>query len=97
MGAMTTSLETKVSIPETVLFRELGGEAVLLVLDKRRYYGLDEMGTQMWHLLREHENLQQVYKALLGAYDVSEQRLREDLFEFVHNLVSRNIVELHES
>lgn len=93
---MTTSLETRVSIPETVLFRELAGEAVLLVLDKRRYHGLDEMGTHMWNLLCEHDNLHEVYEALLEAYDVSEQRLREDLFAFVHDLASRNIVELHE-
>ena len=52
------SLESRVRIPESVLFQELDGEAVLLHLESGVYFGLDPIGTRMWHLLEESESLQ---------------------------------------
>ena len=42
---------SRVVVPETVLFRELDGESVLLNLDTESYLGLDDVGTRMWMLL----------------------------------------------
>ncbi len=72
-------LATRVTVPESVLFRDLDGEAVLLETGSGRYYGLDEVGTRMWSLLQLHGEIEAVCRALLAEYDVPEDRLREDL------------------
>ncbi len=89
-------LSTRVSIPEQVFFRDLGGEAVLLELATGRYYGFDEVGTRMWLLLREHGEVKVALDALTREYQVPEGELRQDLLEFVDSLASRRLLDLHE-
>ena len=84
---------TRVAIPETVLFRELEGEAVILATDSGKYFGLNEVGTRMWMLLRQHGEVEAACRILLEEYDVSEAHLREDLVRFVDTLAIRGLVE----
>ena len=83
---------TRVAISETVLFRDLDGEAVLLATESGLYFGLNEIGTRMWTLLHLHGETETVCHALLSEYDVPEERLREDLSSFVDALVIRGLV-----
>ena len=83
---------TRVAVPETVLFRNLDGEAILLATDSGKYFGLNEVGTRMWSLLRQHGETEAVCRALLAEYDVAEDQLREDLARFVEMLAARGLV-----
>ena len=65
------ALESRISVHQDVLFRDLGGEAVLLNLKTGRYYGLDEVGTRMWLLLTQHGRVEAAYRVLLDEYDVT--------------------------
>jgi hypothetical protein len=85
-------LTTRITVPESVLFRDLDGEAVLLETGSGRYYGLDEVGTRMWNLLQLHGETEAVCRALLAEYDVSEDRLCEDLRRFVETLAARGLL-----
>jgi Coenzyme PQQ synthesis protein D (PqqD) len=89
-----TDLTTRVTVLESVLFRDLDGEAVLLETGSGRYYGLDEVGTRMWSLLQIHGETGAVCRALLAEYDVPEERLREDLGTFVEILAARGLLEV---
>ncbi len=80
------------TVPSSVLFHDLGGEAVLLELEGGQYYGLDEVGTRIWLLLVEHGDVQQVLELLLGEYDVDQERLREDLSVFLATLASKRLI-----
>ncbi len=82
----------RVAIPETVLFRDLDGEAVLLATESGKYFGLNEVGTRMWSLLRLHGNVEAVCDSLLAEYDVSEEHLREDIARFVDTLADRGLI-----
>ncbi len=92
-----STLATRVSIPEKVLCRDLGAEAVVLDLESGTYYGLDEMGLRMWTLLQSHGDVRSVHKALLEEYEVSCERLRQDLLDFVDLLASRKLVEIQDA
>ncbi len=95
--APSTSLDTDVRIPPEVLFRDLGGEGVLLHLATGRYYGLDEVGTRTWDLLMATGRLAEVFRTLAAEYDVSADRLRQDLLAFVDQLCDRGLVEFRET
>jgi Coenzyme PQQ synthesis protein D (PqqD) len=83
----------RVAIPEAVLFRELDGEAVILATDSGKYFGLNDVGTRMWTLLRQHGEVEAACRALLEEYDVSEEFLREDFGRFIDLLAARGLVE----
>ena len=89
-----TDLTTRITVPESVLFRDLDGEAVLLETGTGRYYGLNEVGTRMWSLLHLHREIGAVCRALLAEYEVPEDRLREDLERFVETLAARGLVRM---
>ena len=90
-----TTLDARITVPPGVLFRDLDGEAVLLELDSGRYFGLNETGTRIWHLLQEHGSLEPTLRAMLDEYDVAEDCLRRELLSFVETLSSRRLLEVH--
>jgi len=87
-------LATRVTVPESVLFRDLDGEAVLLEIATGRYYGLNEVGTRIWSLLQLHGEIEAVHRDLLAEYHVPAHELRQDLLDFVGLLISRRLIEL---
>ena len=87
---------TRVAIPETVLFRDLDGEAVILETGTGRYYGLNEVGTRMWTLLQRHGGIESAYRDLLGEYQIPKDQLRRDFLEFVELLASRRLLRIEE-
>jgi hypothetical protein len=84
----------RIRVSEDVVSRDLAGEAVLLDLATGTYFGLDEVGTRVWHLLREHGAVDGVVRALLREYDVEESRLRTDLDVLVADLQARGLVKI---
>jgi hypothetical protein len=89
-----TEHDSQVRIAENVIWREIEGEAVLLDLDKGRYYGLDEMGLQMWSLLEEYGDRQKVVSRLVDEFEVSKDRCNEDLDHFLETLAEHGLVVL---
>ncbi len=91
------TLQSRIIVPARVLFRDLGGEAVLLAMDAGLYYGLNESGTRMWHLLTEHGRADAAYQSLLAEYDAPAERIQADLLEFLEALSSRGLLQLDET
>ena len=85
-------MQTRVAPAESVLFRDLDGEAVILELESGTYFGLDEVGTRFWHALTTHAVLEEALHALHEEFDVGREVLRQDLHDFVESLVARRLV-----
>ena len=86
------TLDTKFQLPEEVLFREIGGEAVILNIKTGKYYGLNEMGARIWARLLEKGSLQAACQALLEEYDVSEAQLQADMLQLVEGLAEKGLL-----
>lgn len=82
----------KVTIPDDVVFRDLAGEAVILNLASGTYFGLNEVGTRMWHLLAEHGSTELLLATVLAEYEVEEAPLRQDLDSLLHILVEKGLI-----
>ena len=88
------SLQQKVTISPEVLSQEVDGETVLLDLESESYFGLDEVATRIWQLLKDGNKLQTVFDTLLGEYDVEEKQLEKDLQEHILHLVEEGLISL---
>lgn len=91
-----SNLDTRVSISDRVVCRDLGGEAIVMDLDSGTYYGLDEIGFRMWTLLGSHRDLRSVSRVLLAEYEVQDEQLNQDLLAFVDHLASRKLLTLND-
>jgi hypothetical protein len=88
----TISLDHTVRIGDDTVFRELAGEAVLLQLDAGVYFGLDPVGTRLWHLMTERGKLRDVFDAAQREFDVDAVTLERDLLALVGQLAEKKLV-----
>ena len=91
------TLESTITIPKDVVFREIAGEAVILNLETGKYFGLDEVGTRMWQSLAQHKQVAPALKDLTEEYDTTKDQLQHDLLELVENLAAHQLIEIHET
>jgi hypothetical protein len=88
------TLDALIEIEENVLFRELSGEAVLLNVETGNYFGLDQVGTRAWTLIREHKALSKVVGLMEAEYDVSRDVLGSDLVALAKELSAHGLVRI---
>lgn len=91
---MSISFAAKVVVSPDTLVNVVGQESVLLNLKNEQYFGLDQMGTQMWQALATSDSIQAVYEKLLGEYDVSAEVLHRDLNNLLEKLLAHGLLEL---
>ena len=82
-------------ISDDVVFRDLAGEVVLLNLATGTYFGLDAVGTRIWHLIAEHGSKETVIDALLAEYEVADDQLRRDLDDLIGRLREQGLLAIH--
>lgn len=80
-------------ISEEVLFQEVSGEAVLLDLKSEQYFGLDKVGTHIWHLLNENLPEENIIERLLQQYEVDRSTLEVDVSQLLDQLEKAGLVE----
>lgn len=90
--AVSEELPTAVTIPESVLWQEVGDEVVLLDVSGGEYHGLNDVGSRIWRALEEHQDVNSAYERLCGIYEVDPDLLRKDLDEFIKRLVEMGLL-----
>jgi len=90
-------LNQTVKLSPEVISQEVSGETVLLDLDSENYFGLDEVGTRIWQLIGENGDLQMIHDTLLNEYDVSEQRLQQDMENLIKEISGLGLITLEKN
>jgi hypothetical protein len=100
----TLELEHLVSEDSTVVAvkdqvsADLAGEAVILNLKSGVYYGLNEVGAQIWQLIQEPKTVTTIRDTLLEEYEVQPDCCQRDLLALLRELASVGLVEVqHEA
>ena len=92
MEQVKASLDHTLRVCDDVVFRELDGEAVILNLDTGIYFGLNDVGTRVWSLLKEHRSLRRVLEAMREEYDIPPEVLQTDLLRLVEQMQEKGLV-----
>jgi Coenzyme PQQ synthesis protein D (PqqD) len=79
-------------INDSVVFAEVDNEAVLLNVETGVYFGLDEIGTEIWNLLSAGASEGEVVDKLLREYEVGLEQLSTDVGDFIAKLESHGLV-----
>ncbi len=85
-----------VQVLPDVLSQEVSGETVLLDLNNENYFGLNEVGTRIWQLLQEQNNLEKIYDVLLDEYEVDAKQLRKDFDDIINQLKDAGLIAFKE-
>jgi hypothetical protein len=75
-----------------VLFREIDQECVLLDLGSGTYFGLNEVGTRIWNLLRAGRPEDDIVQTIAEEYDSDAGTIRADVRRLLSELESRKLI-----
>ncbi|MEM1111620.1 MAG: PqqD family protein [Pseudomonadota bacterium] len=88
------NLNQTIRVSPDVISQEVSGETVLLDLQTEHYFGLDEVGTRIWQLIKETDDLKEIFSTLLSEYEVSEARLQNDLNVLLSEISDLGLIQL---
>jgi len=74
------------------LSQAVAGETVMLDLRSEKYFGLNSVGTRVWELLQETDDVARIRERLLTEYDVDAARLDADLDDLLGRLLAAGLV-----
>jgi hypothetical protein len=97
MTASGLALDTVVVVASDVLSSRLGSEQVMLNLRDGTYYGLDDVGSEIWTMLQQPITIGEICDAVVESYDVDVTRCRSDVVRLLDDLIRRGLVELRVS
>lgn len=70
----------------------VGDETVILHLGNATYFGLDEVGTRTWGLLKEDLPLPAVLDRLLEEYEAEPAVIEADMRRFLDHLLDHDLL-----
>ena len=88
------TIDSKVSIPDTVFLQEVDDETILLDINTQEYFSLNEVGGVFYHMLKDEPNLQKSAEVLAEHFEVSLEDIEKDLLAFVKALEEKGLVTL---
>jgi hypothetical protein len=77
---------------ESVLVAHLDGESVLLDLESKHYYRLNESGSAIWRGVESGAEPRAIADALVSAFDVSESEARAAVEDLLADLKAKGLL-----
>lgn len=90
------SLSTIVVATTDHVSSELAGEEIILDLDDGTYYGLNEVGADVWALLDSPCRVTDICGDLYEHYDVEREVLERDVVELLSEMYERGLIRVEE-
>ena len=79
---------------DDVVSAELDGEAVLLNVVSGVYFGLNDVGAEIWRRLAAGVTCSELVDELFEIYDVERGRLRSDIEALLDELLAADLVRI---
>ncbi len=89
---------TRVFTARNQVWTDLGNEIAILNLDTGIYYGLNEVGADVWNFISEPRTVLQIHGHIRTQYDVDPDRCFRDLVALLKQLAEAGLIKLlHEN
>lgn len=79
---------------DRIAYRIIDGEAVIIDLKDNTLNILNPVSTFIWERLEGQTQLKEIVRALTEEFDVDYKTAEKDCFEFIYELMNRNIIVL---
>jgi hypothetical protein len=86
------SPESRVAISPGVYARAFGDELVLLDFSRGEYFGLDELGAEIWKLAEAGETLGAIADHIVERFEVTHDVAFRDIVDLVTHMRDQGLV-----
>lgn len=77
-----------------IIWRNIGGEAVLLNQTNGNYFGLNGVGCSTWEKIDGSRTVAEIVRLLITEYSVEEDILTRDVLELIDKLQGQGLLHL---
>jgi hypothetical protein len=84
---------------DTILVRDrdlfstsVDGDIVVFSVQAGAYFSLNRIGTQIWNMLAEPQNVGQILDALARLYDADGETVARDVTPFLQSLINHHLL-----
>lgn len=88
------STSTTIVATDDTLSTTLDGESVILHTGSGKYFGFNEVGTDIWQLLEEPHSIAEITRQIADDYEIPKERCRDDIDELVEELIRKELVQV---
>lgn len=74
----------------------IDGDVVMMSVDQGQYYGITGVGSRAWELLEEPISIDDIIEIICHEYETDPASCREDMSNFVQELMKNDLVEIAE-
>ncbi|REL33809.1 PqqD family protein [Rhodohalobacter sp. SW132] len=85
---------SKIKRSSRPLSSQVADELVMFDTESGKYYGLNNIATEVWNKIEEPVTVEELCRALTDEFDVTPQQCREDMLEFLPQLVEKGLIEV---
>lgn len=90
---MSLNPETVITRHPDMLSAEIGGEAVMMSIEKGAYFGLNPVATRIWDLIETPRSVQALIATILDEYDVTPEDCERDVQGFVADMLEKGLAQ----
>ena len=91
---MTLQMTAEISRHPDMLSAEIGGEAIMMSIEKGAYFGLNPVATRIWDLIEQPKSLDQLIAVIHDEYEVTPEQCEADVREFTADMIERGLAQL---
>lgn len=93
-SSIDIQLDTIVKISEGQVSAELGEEEVILNINNGIYYGLNEVGRDIWQYIQKPQSVENIVKNIQDLYEVEMEQCQKDVFILLKDLLKEGLIEV---
>ena len=86
--------ETIIGRSRDIVSSDIDGEAVMMSIEKGKYYGMDPIASRIWELMEKPINVGDMVGILMEEYDVAPADCEKDVLGFLNDLIDEKLVEI---
>ena len=88
----TLSLTSLVKSANDLISAPVNSEVVILSVERGTYYGLDEIGTEIWQRLESPMRIDMLCEDLAAKYAADRQTIERDVLALLESLFAEGLV-----
>ena len=86
----------RIKVHPDLLSTEVDKEVLIMSVDAGRYFGLDEIASDLWHRLEGAPTFDELVAVLREHYDGDPARIEQDTIAFIDTLREQGLVTIGE-
>jgi coenzyme PQQ synthesis protein D (PqqD) len=83
---------TRISRDPAVITTEVDGDVVMMSIERGLYFGLDDIGSDIWRRLETPRSFEELADELTASYDGDRSQIIDDLRQLLTAMIARGVL-----